>query len=1052
MKYRNCLWAGVLTAAGLSAPPAFAGVDFQQDILPLIADRCFACHGPDANQRKGDLRLDVEGDAKKSAIVPGDPGASALLKRITTDDPDDRMPPPESGKEALSPEQVALVEAWIAEGAPWKGHWAFAAPVAEAPPAITHENWPRNVIDPYILARIEAEGLTPSPEAGRETLIRRLSFDLTGLPPALADIDRFVMDNSPDAYERLVDRLLASPNYGEHMARAWLDGARYADTNGNQNDFHRVMWPWRDWVIGAFNDNMPYDQFLIEQIAGDLLPNATESQRIATGFNRNNRSVTEGGSIEEEWLVENLVDRVETTSMVFLGLTMGCARCHDHKYDPISQREFYEFYAFFNTTEDRGFYEETRGNTGPQVYLPSFAQQKRLAEFDAALNRTRTALEAERAAQGGDYDAWLATLRSKTQPEGAPEPTFEAGLRGTLAEAPDTTESVTSTLSTESTESTPPRTPNWTTGPLGPALALDGTANTTLDLGQTVAFHRDRPFSVALWVRPESDGALFSKVDAVGEFRGLDTHITRQGDIEVHMASVWDGNAIRIVAERALKMGQWAHVTVTYDGSGTAAGVAVYVSGHRAPVTIDKDNLTGSIETDGPLLIGQRASSAYFKGRMSGIQFFDTVLPDVAIVARIDAMLAVASAGEMDEARDTALREYYESEVAQRVKPQQEAFDTAQRERNDYAKDIPSVMVMQERAEPRPTYLLQRGAYDAPDTSEQLYPGTPGFLPAMPEGAPRNRLGLAQWLVDPANPLAARVAVNRFWQQIFGQGLVRTPDDFGVQSSPPSHPLLLDALALQFRESGWDLKGLLKTMVMSAAYRQSSALDATLLAADPDNRLYARAPRFRFTAETVRDNALAASGLLSEQMGGPPAMPYQPEGLWEELSGGASQGPYVLGKGEDLYRRSLYTHRKRTVPHPTLTTFDAPSFEICQARRGRTNTPLQALAMLNDTTYVEAARHLAQRMLAEVEGDPAERLAYGFRLATGRTPTTSELETLAAGLEGFRAKFRSDREAASALVANGESPVPEALPAEELAPYMTAAGVLLNLDEAITRE
>lgn len=1043
MKYRSCIVAGLGFAVALGwAPCAGAGdIDFQQDILPLLADRCFACHGPDANQRKAELRLDLETGVKKEVVVPGKPDESELLRRISTTDPKDHMPPPASEKAPLTPEEVALFRAWIAEGAKWVGHWAFSAPAAAEPPDVANMNWPRNEIDPFILARIEAAGLSPSPEADRETLIRRLSFDLTGLPPALAEIDRFVMDNSPDAYENLVDRLLASPNVGEHLARPWLDGARYADTNGYQNDFHRVMWPWRDWVIGAFNRNMPYDQFLTEQLAGDLLPDATESQRIATGFNRNNKSVTEGGSIEEEWLVENLVDRVETTSTVFLGLTMGCARCHDHKYDPITQKDFYSFFAFFNSSEDRGFYEETRGNTGPQVMLPDFEQQKKLTELDLAVNRAREALEAARAAQGGNYDAWLTALRSAAPAEGAVTPVYEADLRGALPAGASTN------------QTGQPAAPSvWSTGPLGASLALDGKAQSTLDLGQAVTFDREKPFTVALWVRPETDGALFSKMDENQGYRGVDTLVTRRGEIEVHIASVWEADALKVMSERVLELTQWSHLRVTYDGSSKAAGIAVYVNGEAVPLNVEKDALAGPIDTAEPLRIGQRTKSAYYKGDIAGLQFFDQVLPPELIVPRLEASIAAVLPAEIDTEQDKALRGFYESRVALAVKPQQEVVDAAQKARDELAKSIPSVMVMQERAEPRPTYRLKRGAYDAPDTSEQLYPRTPDFLPPMPDGAPKNRLGLAQWLTDPGNPLAARVAVNRFWQQVFGRGLVKTAEDFGVQGSPPTHPLLLDALAVHFRESGWDVKGLLKEMAMSATYRQSSAVNETLLAADPDNRLYARAPRYRFSAEMVRDNALAASGLLSGRVGGPPAMPYQPPGLWEELAGGASMGGYVQGTGEDLYRRSLYTHRKRTVPHPTLTTFDAPSFEICLARRGRTNTPLQALALLNDTTYVEAARRLAQRMLSEADGGPADRLGYGFRLATGRRPTAAELASLTRGYETFAAKFAGNEASAAALVANGESPVPAEIPAEALAAYMTEAGVLLNLDEAMTRE
>ena len=1024
----QCSLGLILAAAPLSAAHADP-VDFRRDIMPILADRCFACHGPDAAQRKAELRLDVEAEAKKEAIVPGQADTSELMKRILSTDPEEVMPPPTSEKPALTPEQAELFRRWIAEGAKWKGHWAFETATKPAVPEVALATWPRNDIDRYILATMESKGLAPSPEASRETLIRRLYLDITGLPPALEAVEDFVLDHSPEGYERVVDGLLASPDYGEQMARRWLDGARYADTNGFQNDFHRIMWPWRDWVIGAFNDNMPYDQFVVEQLAGDLLPNATESQRIATGFNRNNKSNTEGGSIEEEWYVENIVDRVETASTVFMGLTMGCARCHDHKYDPVTQKDFYEFYAFFNSTEDRGFYEETRGNAGPQVYTPSFEQQQKLNELDGAVNLARQALDEERARLGADFDGWLAALRAAPSAGETLAPKFAATFPSDQGAAL-----------------------TWAPGLVGQALALNGTPEATLALGDAVWFDREKPFTVSLWARPDGDGALFSKMDEANNFRGVDMLAFADGHIDVHIVNTWDGNALKITTELAFTPGAWSHFALTYDGSGKAAGVKVYVNGLVAGATVLNDALSGPIDTAEPLRIGQRTSSMYLSGAISDFQFFDRALGEAEPKALMESALAAALPAEIPEEQAKVLRAHFDSRIALDLKPQQDAVNVAQKARDDYAKDIPSVMVMQERAEPRPTYLLKRGVYDAPDTSEALQPNVPDFLPALKSGAPRNRLGLAQWMADPANPLTPRVAVNALWQGVFGTGLVKTAEDFGLQSSPPSHPELLDYLATHFVESGWDMKGLLKTIVTSATYRQSSAVNDTLLAADPDGQLYARAPRYRLSAEAVRDNALAVSGLLHKSLGGPSVMPYQPEGLWADLAGGAGQGPYVQSKGADLYRRSLYTYRKRTVPHPTLTTFDAPGFEKCQVRRDRTNTPLQALALLNGPTFVEAARNLAQRMMGESQGEVRERIAYGFRVTTGRNPSQTELDTLTKGYDGFAAKFSANPEAAAQLVTNGESPVPEALPKSELAAYTTVAGILLNLDEAITRE
>lgn len=1030
----QCTLGLLLATFPLAGARAAQPVDFRQDIQPILADRCFACHGPDAKQRKAELRLDIEAEAKKKAIMPGQADGSELVKRILSTDPKEVMPPPTSEKPPLTPEEAALFKRWIAEGAKWQGHWAFTAPVKAAAPEVKNGAWPRNDLDRFVLARIEAKGLQPSPEASRETLVRRLYLDLTGLPPTPEAVDAFVMDNAPLAYDALVDRLLASSEYGERMARFWLDGARYADTNGYQNDFQRVMWPWRDWVIRAFNDNMPYDQFLIEQLAGDLLPNATESQRIATGFNRNNKSVTEAGSIEEEWHVESIVDRVETTSTVFLGLTMGCGRCHDHKYDPISQKEFYKFYAFFNNTEDRGFYEETRGNMGPQVYLPSFEQQKKLAELDQTVKLMQDQVNATRASVGDNYDTWLSGLRQSSSATTSMAPVYQAALHGTLPEG------ATSAAA------------NWTGGLLGQALALSGAADATADLGQAVHFERDKPFTVTLWSRPEQDGALFSKSDEANSSRGVDVMLSRRGILEVHLANAWDGDAINVTTGNVLRMGSWAHIGITYDGSGKAAGVRIYINGVAAPTEVVKDTLTGSIGTTEPLRIGRRAQTGYFVGAISDFQYYDQALSADQVGALLGQALNAALPAQLSDEQNAMVRSIFDVRLAILVKPQQDALDQAQKTRADVAREIPSVMVMQERTEPRPTYVLKRGVYDAPDTSEVLQPDTPAFLPPFPNGAPRNRLGLAQWMVDPANPLTSRVAVNALWQSLFGAGIVKTTEDFGVQSSPPTQPQLLDYLAVQFRESGWNIKEMLRTIVTSATYRQSSAVSESLLAADPEGTLYARAPRYRLGAETIRDNALAVSGLLHKAVGGPSVMPYQPDKLWDELAGGAGQGPYVQSKGADLYRRSLYTYRKRTVPHPTLTTFDAPSFEKCLARRGRTNTPLQALALLNGPTYVEAARNLAQRMMTETQGEAPERIAYGFRIVTGRRPSPTELATLAKGYTGFAAKFDANPDAASQLLANGESAVPEGLPKDVLAAYTTVAGVLLNLDEAITRE
>jgi mono/diheme cytochrome c family protein len=751
-------------------------VDFRRDMLPVLSENCFACHGPDSKARKADLRLDVKESAlrtKDPVILPGKGSESELFHRVSSTDPDEVMPPPKSGKK-LTAAQIQVLKQWIDQGARWRGHWAFEPISRPSVPAVRNVAWTRNPIDRFVLADLEAKGLAPSPEADRATLLRRISLDLAGVPAGPDEVDA-TLAAGPRAYEEQVDRLLASPLYGERMAMEWLDGARFADTNGFQNDFARIMWPWRDWVIAAYNRNQPFDQFLTDQLAGDLLPEPTLAQRIATGFNRNNRTVTEAGSIEEEWRIENAVDRVETTATVYLGLTMGCARCHDHKFDPVTQSEFYQFLGFFNSVNEQGVYTETRGNVPPLVTLPTPEETRRVKELEAAL-------------------------------------------------------------------------------------------------------------------------------------------------------------------EAAKKRG-------------------------------DKKEI-----------------------------------------------------------------------------------DKLAKEKEAASKAITSVMVMEDTAKPRPTHVLKRGRYDMPDTSRAVEPGVPSSLPPLPKGAKRNRLGLAGWLVAPENPLSARVAVNRIWQHHFGTGLVKTAENFGIQGEPPSHPDLLDWLASELLRSGWDVKALHRLIVTSATYRQRSKASASLLAHDPENRLLARGPRFRLAAEVVRDNALAIAGLLVKRLGGPSVKPYQPAGLWEELAGGAGEAPYVQDKGPRLYRRSLYVYRKRTVPHPIMATFDAPSREVCQVKRARTNTPLQALELLNDLTYVEAARGLAQRAIKDGGESDSQRLVYAFRRALGRLPSNAELELLLRGLVGYRETFRADSAAAAQLIRNGDSPIESGIDAAVLAAYTASCGVILNLDETITLE
>jgi hypothetical protein len=775
----------VASATGSRAPSN--AIDFNRDIRPILANHCYSCHGPDSNKRKAGLRLDVREDALRAlpsggaAILPGNRSKSRLYERIAAKRERERMPPRSTGK-SLSPAEIELLGRWIDEGARWAKHWAYVSPRRTPPPTVKNKDWPRNPVDHFILARLEKEKLQPSPEADRVTLLRRVSLDLTGLPPTIGEVEAFLADKSPNAYEKVVERLLASPHYGERMAQPWLDLARYADTNGYRLDNHRDVWKYRDWVIGAFNANMPFDQFTVEQLAGDLLPHATREQKIATGFNRNTMVNFGNGSNPKEYLAKAVMDRVSTTATVWLGTTLGCAQCHDHKYDPFSQKDFYRFYAFFNNVPEKGL-DGAHSNPVPSILAPSPEQEKQLAD-----------------------------------------------LRGQLAR--------------------------------------------------------------------------------------LDARIKTTG---------------------------------------------------KSPALLKKH--------------------AHLK----------------------------KAEGELLAA-------------------------------------VPAAMVMEEMPQPRVTRVLIRG--DFLSEGEVVTAGVPADLLPWPAGAPANRLGLAQWLTDPRHPLTARVTVNRFWQMLFGAGLVKTSDDFGAQGELPSHPELLDWLATEFIDRKWDVKGMLKLIVTSATYRQSSHTSRLLQEKDPHNRLLARGARVRLDAEAIRDNALAISGLLRTRIGGPSVRPYQPVGLWEQIAVGGdySSQKYVQSKGDDLYRRGLYTYWKRSLPYPALATFDAPTRELCTALRPRTNTPLQALVLLNDPTYLEAARVLAQRVLTEGSAGFSNRVGYAFKLCTGRTPTAREVSVLKRVYQQRLADYREDHKAAEELVGVGESKRPAGLEVSELAAWTTVANLLLNLDETITKE
>ena len=1059
------LSVGICTLA--ASEPA---VQFNRDIRPILSEHCYACHGPDERKRLSKLRLDVETSARgdlggHSAIVPGDPAASELIRRVTSGDQARRMPPAYAGAEKLSSREIALLTRWIAQGAQWQKHWAFIPPSRPELPAISDRRWPRNPIDDFVMARLDAEGLKPSPEAEKRALLRRVSLDLTGLPPTPADVETFLRDESAGAYEKVVDRLLASPHYGERMAARWLDAARYADTNGYQTDAERFMWRWRDWVIDAFNRNLPYDRFAVEQMAGDLLPGATRDQVIATGFNRNHRSNGEGGIIPEEYAVEYVVDRVDTTATVFLGLTLGCARCHNHKYDPFTQAEYYRMFAYFNQVPERGNAFKY-GNSPPTVTAPTPEQEARLQALEsrlAAAEQREAALEPQISSAQRE---WEKSLAGGTEFDWAPSRalavhlSLDGSLNGEITPDPPRSEKYLYLMENGPVQQEVSFTgqAQWKDGAAQYAAGRSGQAGDFdgkryIDVGNVANFGFYDSFTLSAWINPTSaTGTILSRANDEAEGKGF-TLFLKDGHLSANLIQRWLDDGVRIESEAAVPLRRWSHVAVTYDGSRLASGVRLYLDGQPLKVRVLLDYMNQPFDVKQPLRIGAGLGpSNRFQGGIANVRVYRSALKpeEAAMLALPDPVsrLAQVPFARRTRAQAAKLREAFLDRYApDRLRAAHRQVLDLSVERNRLIDSFPTVMVMQDAPIPRETHILQRGAYDRP--GDQVDPGVPSVLPPLPAGAPQNRLGLAKWLVDASNPLTARVAVNAFWRNAFGVGLVKTVEDFGSQGEWPSHPELLDWLATEFVRTGWDVKAMQKTIVMSATYRQSSKVTPELLQKDPENRLLARGPRLRLPAEMLRDQALAVSGLLVDKIGGPSVKPYQPAGLWKELSGGDDYKPDT---GEGLHRRSLYTFWKRTAPPPMMMNFDAAGRETCVVRELRTNTPLQALNLMNDVTYLEAARKMAERMMREGGDTPASRIAYGFELATARMPRDRESRVLAESLAFYRDQFQSDPAAAAKYLTQGVAPRDEKLDSGELAAYSALASLILNLDATVTKE
>ncbi|WP_435007851.1 DUF1553 domain-containing protein [Tundrisphaera lichenicola] len=1024
-------------------------VDFGRDILPILSDKCFPCHGPDAETRKADLRLDLEESLlrkKDPVVAPGHSEESELIFRLLSDDPMEKMPPPESNL-TLTGSQVDLLKRWVDEGARWSGHWAFIAPRRPELPRVARSDWAINPIDRFVLADLERLGMAPSPEASREVLIRRATLDLTGLPPTVEEIDAFLADQAPGSFERVVDRLLASPRYGERMTTDWLDLARYADTHGYQSDRERPVWPWRDWVISSFNRNQRFDEFVTWQLAGDLLPRPTKEQRLATSFNRLHMQNEEGGIVEEEFRVTYVVDRVNTAGTAFLGLTFECTRCHDHKFDPLTQRDYYSLFSMFQNIDESGQTSYfTRSTPVPAMLLSDEATDAKLEDLERRIESKEEEIRRLRDGELAAFERWLSDRGAE------PPPT--TGLVGSFAfESIDdgkTANAVKDDQPAKAVES-----PTMVEGKSGQAAQLSGEDGFTFPkLGH---FSRADPFSIGIWIKspahtPRAVVYHHSKAPIDAGSRGYEL-VLEDGKVAFGLHHMWPGNSLKVVTRTPIPTGEWAHVAVTYDGSSRAVGVRIFVDGESMPLDVVRDKLVKDITYEGgepDLAIGHRFRDNGFKGgQVDDFRVFDRELSPIEVAdlaGRPDLRQdwAVVPADLTSSQRDRLLA-YYLANVSAGARQGIAELHTLRQEYSQLINPIPEAMVMKEMATPRPAFILKRGAYDSP--GEPVSPGTPAVLPPMFPDLPRNRLGLARWLFQPDHPLTARVGVNRFWQMMFGRGIVETSENFGRQGARPTHPELLDWLAREFVDSGWDVKWMVRLIATSATYRQSSKTDPALLARDPANTLLARGPAFRLTAEMIRDQALAAGGLLVEKIGGPPVKPYQPDGLWAV----ASSGGYETSKGPDLYRRSLYTFWKRTVPHPSMVIFDAADRNNCAMRRQSTSTPLQALALLNDPQLVEAARNLAQLAMKEGGGDNGSRASWMFRRVLGRSPSPREALVLAGLVDEQRSIFEGDRESAGKLLSVGDSKPDPALNPVDLAAVTVLAEAILNHDGAVNR-
>jgi hypothetical protein len=1045
-----------LLCLNVNARAAAAPLQYNQDVRPILAENCFPCHGPDSAARKANLRLDHFDDAiaprkdNTAAIVPGNTAKSELVQRINAVDPDDVMPPAKTRK-TLTAEQKKVLAQWISQGAKYQPHWSLIAPRRPQIPSTQDTRWSRNAIDHFILARLEKEGLKPAPEADRRTLIRRLTLDLTGLPPTPSEVAAFVKDKSPDAYEKVVDRLLASAHYGEHRARYWLDAARYADSNGIHFDNYREMWSYRDWVIGAFNHNESFDQFTIDQLAGDLIPDHSLDQEIASGFNRCNITSNEGGAIDDEYFVLYARDRTEATSQVWLGLTAGCAVCHDHKFDPISQKEFYSLTAYFNNTTQKAMDGNVQ-NTPPIIDVPVAAERARwkalLGEISAGTNH----MAHRRKSAHKEFLGWLASASPKPFLQKLPKdaPVFHAMLDDNQPRALKVTfEGKVRDVALETNAA-------WQDGIVAAkAFTTTGGMGTPV-IPEVGDFAKDEEFSYGAWVflTKDLDGAIFSRMDNGHDYRGWDLWL-QGAKPGTHIVSKWPDDALKVVSQQAIPTNRWTHVFVTYDGSAKASGVKIYIDGVSQAFTTEADKLTNSIRTKIPFKIGQRnTESPVTKAGIQDLRIYDRALSAAEVKAlAYDSRVAWLLSNSADKLSQKEKDELYDDwlvDVDSEYQGARAEVAKLEKEKGEIKARGTEALVMHEKEDTAMAYVLYRGDYEK--RRDKVTPNTPAALPAMPADYPRNRLGFAKWLFLPDQPLTARVTVNRFWQEVFGVGLVKTSGDFGVTGDLPSHPELLDWLAVDFRDSGWDVKRFFKQIVMSSAYRQAAVVTPDKLAKDVDNRLLSRGPRFRMDAEMVRDYALFSSGLMTPTIGGPSVKPYQPPGVWEAVAmEGSNTRNYKQDEGDKLYRRSLYTFWKRAAPPASMEIFNAPNRETCTVRRERGDTPLQALVTLDDPQFVEAARHLAQETLENCRGNSSDRIEFMSERLLARPLRPAELRTTRSVLNFMLDHYKHDPKDAAKLIAVGDSKADAKLDKPTLAAYAMVANELMNLDEVLNK-